>query len=798
MQLIQETSLLGVTDTWSTNRKACGRAMGKLLAEKATVEQVDEYSGRLLGLIDENTSSVNGCETNTWKAVEGAWIGLSAVMTKVVPIIHCPTHNFEFGRHKLSSPPSNLTPATYIPRFFQSLESPQPLVRDAALDFFKSGLKRINNLTSCDAEFSALTARLFDALKANEVSFAAKSGLLEALSLATPYILKTSRSVQANNLYPSFELKCFFDVALPSLESPASTVRQKAAVLLCDVAATDERKCVKVIEELVKGNISVTTTTFSSASWQGVEGRLLACDAILEKLLNDFLINLVPSKSSDHLHALFESPELRPRFLRALTAVFSHVATAFPNPRFEVRRIAAMVLPQIAKIMIWLDPCTISKSLASSSEILSAVFRAAVAHVRHVAESMPSSVITTGSEKFGSSHQGIADSEAAQTAATAVVGAAKNENRCIQMVASVLATCSVDWLMKVQSMVNESIASKRIGISEIEVLILLSAFLGTTKIRNTSSSSLSDSAALLCASQICVIHSIAYGKHFAVCEGDLVPSKSMGDVDVFLPTNISKESLSESEAETTTPQRAVSADRALLASVLKFVPSFCVSLETPAACRVWSRILLTWICQQEQPVHANWGGTAMMTIDVYARLLNALGGVIIRGDDAGLATVAVTELSCALRDKKFGSVIPANVLRALLDLLGGAFKIGGDISESALPLKTAIGITTPPAHSGGTLLDKFKNMKVATGIDDVVEPLPATPEKTPKVYGEAHQPPLPPTPAAGDNADTNWDDWDDIEEENDVDENADLANIVKAWLEQQEDAIRHIFKKIQF
>jgi len=318
------------------------------------------------------------------------------------------------------------------------------------------------------------------------------------------------------------------------------------------------------------------TLEHSSPTWQLIEGRLLAYESILSFLLNSYLVAVRDGTSNSHLHEL--SGKFLDRFLTTMERMLSYVLDAFPHPQFEVRRIAAMVLPQIAKILLWLDPNLIS---GGSGEQSVELYRAGISHARHVVEEL---AVREGDEgwleRFGSSHQGIADSEAAQTAGSIVGEAArKNEKACRGMVVRVLEVCRESWIGTLSRMNSASFASSMISISEIEVNILTHAFLGSKEQDG------------LLAAQICQLHQVAYGPFPAL---DLLHplAPAAPNLLVMMPMTTSKESLRESPSNKqaggdllTTPKRAAYADRVLLASVLKFIGTFCSYIKAEQECR---------------------------------------------------------------------------------------------------------------------------------------------------------------------------------------------------------------------
>ena len=158
--------------------------------------------------------------------------------------------------------------------------------------------------------------------------------------------------------------------------------------------------------------------------------------------------------------------------------------------------------------------------------------------------------------------------------------------------------------------------------------------------------------------------------------------------------------------------------------------------------------------------------------------------------------VVASEVSNALKSGRFdvGSGAPPNVVRAVLEVVAACCKVGAELAEFANVVRGLEG--APPPVTAGGMRERFQNMVVKTGIDDLVVPLPTTPDKTPAASGGTAMPPLPPTPAVEEGAGGAWDDWDESDDEEDVGgggggaggEGGGVMGVIRAWVAGNKDA----------
>lgn len=456
-----------------------------------------------------------------------------------------------------------------------------------------------------------------------------------------------------------------------------------------------------------------------------------------------------------------------------------------------------MVLPQIARLLCWVRPTTLTEynfdaANADSVSVETLVIKYAALHCRHVSEEMlcGGTDHPSGKEQFGVSHEGIADSEAAQFASVVVRKAASNsKEKCQGMVNEVYGLIADGLLRDLCKVARDTLCGKGrvMHCNIVETIILLRAILNSSSIDYGAVDDIE-----VCAHQICALHAGVNGADYQCLiepiYDELPPSlaacRSLPAEVSLHPNKISENSVLSSPSEQGNGDLrdvAREALRRLISKIFKCSRSYCKCLKGKHSLW-WIRFLLCWICAEKQK--SQWYGTTSSTEDVLVELFGIMAGLILRsGAGEGeaeaekqqiqqVSSLCISQLGKKLTLGAFkcgGVSIRIRVLRSMLQLASDAACIGGGTVEKKFyaslggVLLSANAPLEARADQGGSSL--FDGIRIDTMQDDVVKKLPTTPDKTPKADSGAtmednKNPQLATAPAVTDVAE-DWDDWDD-------------------------------------
>ena len=769
-----------------------------------------------------------------------------------------PSSFLSFGGRLVPAIPSPLAIDNVAGTIFRCLDHPQVRVREAAISFLRALLRRVR--AADEHRIEALLEEVTERLKVLQPAIVSSSphspsssspshsladGLLQALSAIADSLSPPSLEVR----WPDA-----FAAALPFLRSDASTVRQRAAALLQGLATKDDEP-IRLLGVLMRmaassgdvvgaaaavvavsdGGTATTTpkkapapvaggddkvagcrTPLSFAEqascetnvddWQYQEGRLIAYEAILSESANAYLFFVGGGIGTPSvLAAISSSPLLLSSFLQALDLIRGQVAAVISSPQFELRRIAAMVLSQLARIAAWLAPSSLGlvdtawdrSPNAGADPLLdygrlsveTDLLRAALRHARHIAEELcaacegggggggggggevvAAAVVKLGKsgERWGASHDGIADCAVAQGASISVAKAVRGDRgRCREMIDRMRALAKNEWSPKLSAIARVALSSSEeqtVVISVVEVLILLRTFwtntwTSTSEHEDPGSTNGDDDVALV-ATQICALHKVAYPLQYDLM---LAPVESsifrVADsesearcpfiINVVMPLNKYAQSLSESPLSSkkreslpgsrcSSPlifshaaKRAGYVDSLLLSGLLKYIASYCEHF-SGAKGLWWARFVLVWLCLGEgsnsntEKLGTQWRGTSLPVVDVFVKLLVVLRGLLERGQEAAANTLAA-EQDPALTLKGVSDVCIAHLGTAIksghFDCGGGGGAANAAINPSVLRAVLDVVLFAVVSGKGeltlnflqtlGTVMDREKERKEA-------------------------------------------------------------------------------------
>lgn len=677
--------------------------------------QVDDYGSKMLSHAVPDPDS-----STSWRVTEGAWIGLTQLITRLILVPPPSPPSYKFGILSFPTPPPSLSLLHYFDPLIAALSSTHPSIQSAALNFLKSCTKRLppSDLSSlATAIISSLTN--FDDADPPSCPFppAVSTGFLSSLSVLS---LRSPPSVR-----PAALLHTGGGVTggalLPFLSSPASTVRQAAAELIARLGAPPSSLpstlayLNSVSLALAPSAVDTTPVRVNTTPWQLLESTLLSYQSLLLSQLTAHLLSPSPSSPLPSLPPALLSPPLL-----LLARTLAHTSSS----NFEVRRAAAMLQATLAKVLVWSSPSSLRRAAgepAASPAYIGRV-RAALEHAASLGSRSgicPREVAVDG--------HGIQDGEDAAEHARALDTAKKTFQKECEAAARATLLEAPAWAEDMSATLASQNGEGVVAVELVEVCMLAAAFTAT----NAHKDACADAVLLLQEGATVVMPAGGHGE----------PTPAAGD-------------------------------KLLLASVARFIVPFCAAITDAATKDKWAKVLTHWLTK---PIGTQtmWPGTSTPVADVRNKLLSALRQ-LASGAGAGACGAILTALGAAVAGGTFGKD-GGGVTRSMCDVLVAATN-GLPEAESALRafFKSVVAASgaTPTAtasnHAAAPLADRFKNIQVKTGIDDVLEPLPTTPDKTPKMSGPG-MPPLPPTPAVKEKED-DWDDWDEESEEDDWDE----------------------------
>jgi len=389
---IQFIIVQGLTDVWSAIRKACANRLFSV-AEAFDLDEVQLLFQELLELARS--------EDTSWQAVEGSLLGMTTIIKRfrleLVPQKgdEAETDDFLLHFHK----------STYrrLPAFmsgplqdvlFQRLAHPQLSVRESTIKAFAALLSRSDEATTLSTMMEALEALKAGSVGPDAIEGAHGEQLLGAgqaegvLGLLMTILKQIPADLLAQHWPRCLEtLDCY-------LAHPASTVRQISSNIFECVAArvTGSGSMLPAVMEVLTKSCEES----SGLSWEWREGRLLAFELILRRLVRGQLAHLLqmelrlelksPDADGQESSPLPLWPQRRPRVsnkrgslsgsnkdgelsaidrlrkeaskaeLRVLwEQLLAYTIRCLSDPRWELRRMGDQVLPLLTQVIYWYD-----------------------------------------------------------------------------------------------------------------------------------------------------------------------------------------------------------------------------------------------------------------------------------------------------------------------------------------------------------------------------------------------------------------------------------------------------------
>ena len=172
-----------------------------------------------------------------------------------------------------------------------------------------------------------------------------------------------------------------FSAATKCFGSQASTVRQRSAAATFELATNWGWEGVMKVLAKMAGMVGMNGDA-EVLSWQTTESILISCESLFTYLFNNHLTHIgSKTPASSCLLEITTSTSL-PNLLAILQYVTLKTNETISSSHFELRRISAMILPQISRIRCHIAPSTISKKHSLLCEVL----KAAAFHCRHLEE----------------------------------------------------------------------------------------------------------------------------------------------------------------------------------------------------------------------------------------------------------------------------------------------------------------------------------------------------------------------------------------------------------------------------
>ena len=443
--LIKKISLRGISETWSETRKSVSRALAELASKSFTKAQTAATVGErerrrplhpdrthdtqklvpclarahekryvpirspdeLSGLLSQSAA-----DAFKWRETEGYVQALTSLVRRYVPSPSSSSPaTYTFGSESgIACLPESLrvTESTY-----SCLTHPQVRVREAAQAYFTAVVKRYNKSEGVEG----VAQEVIDLLGGSGLEDEVVDGLLSALSILSPFAHGFGACKLDGGVWEDM-----FSAATNYFGSQASTVRQRSAGTTFELATNwGWAGVMKVLGKMA--SMMGLEDDVEGLSWQTTESILISCESLFTYLFNSHLQQMGSDATSSCLSQITKSASL-PAFLSILQFVTLKTNDTISSPCFELRRISAMILPQISRIRCHVDPSTLSHEHPLTCEVL----KAAAFHCRHLEE------CGLGKVDWGRSHEGIADNESIQMTGGAVADAASNAARTCRTV----------------------------------------------------------------------------------------------------------------------------------------------------------------------------------------------------------------------------------------------------------------------------------------------------------------------------------------------------------------------------
>ena len=307
---IQRVLVGGLTDVWSAIRKSCANRLSAV-ADAFVMDQMKALTDELLALCASADSS--------WQQVEGSLLGLSAIVKRFrVELLPAPAEQsvslrpeelpavfqIHFGSQTYQQLPDFISDKLHAV-LFERLAHQQLSVRESANKVFAAVLARSDVSTAIatlDEAVQRLSGQHANSSPRGSSSVRVLAAADEAAGLLT-LCITILKQLPASSLCRLPEMtQTFHDY----LAHPASTVRQVTSTLFECLATRDSSSS----SDMLTTVLTTLTTSPGEAEpplkWQAREGRLLAVELIVRRLVRGHLARLLNLE----LRLELKSPEM--------------------------------------------------------------------------------------------------------------------------------------------------------------------------------------------------------------------------------------------------------------------------------------------------------------------------------------------------------------------------------------------------------------------------------------------------------------------------------------------------------